>query len=836
MADLGSRSHWRTEWWVPAAYLVISGFWIYGSDTLVAAIAGSIERQHTISVYKGFGFVIVSAALLHAGLRWALRRERASAQRVQESEALLRAIANAIPDPVFLKGRDGRWLFSNPATLKALGKSMDQVIGRTDAEIYGDPVLSATLMETDRRIMAAGESELLEERVFGPQGFRTFLSSKAPYRNADGRVVGIIGTARDITDRKQAELQLVQSHELLANLARLVPGVIYQYRLYPDGHSNFPYASPGMNDIYEVTPEEVQEDATPVFGRLHPEDYERVAGSILESARTLAPFFCEFRVILPRQGLGWRWSQAHPERMADGGTLWHGIISDITQRKEVEEALRESEARFASIAENSPVAIYRYSDRRGGLYYSPRSKDLWGYSPEELLANPSLWTQAIRPEDLPNVEAAIQVMLSNQTSIDLVYRIRHASGQERWLRDRARAHRQPDGEGIVDGVAMDITDFHQAEEEKAKLQATLQQAQKMENLGSLAGGVAHDMNNVLGAILGLASANLEAVAAGSPTHQAFQTIIRAAERGGKMVKGLLTFARQSPAEERELDMNELLQEEARLLERTTLAKIRLAMDLASDLRPIRGDASALTHTFMNLCVNAVDAMPENGTLTLRTRNVDLNWVEVAVEDTGTGMPKEVLEKALDPFFTTKGIGKGTGLGLSMVYSTVKAHQGQIEIQSEPGQGTCVRMRFPACEPAGHGTEPEAEPRAESSHRALTVLVVDDDELIRCTLAPLLGSLGHSAVAVSSGEEALTKLATGFRPDVIILDMNMPGLGGAGTLPQLRRLRPTTPVLLATGRVDESATDLIKLHSNVTLLSKPFSLEELKQCLETLGRE
>jgi len=446
-----------------------------------------------------------------------------------------------------------------------------------------------------------------------------------------------------------------------------------------------------------------------VFGRLHPEDRERVTENILESARSLTEFYCEFRVILPRQGLGWRWSQAHPERMADGGTLWHGIISDITTHKQVEE-------------------------------------------------------------------------------------------------------------------------------EKAKLQATLQQAQKMENLGSLAGGVAHDMNNVLGAILGLASANLAAVAAGSPTHQAFQTIIRAAERGGKMVKGLLTFARQSPAEERELDMNELLQEEARLLERTTLAKIRLAMDLASDLRPVRGDASALTHAFMNLCVNAVDAMPENGTLTLRTRNIDLNWVEVTVEDTGTGMPKEVLEKALDPFFTTKGVGKGTGLGLSMVYSTVKAHQGQMEIQSEPGRGTRVNMRFPACEPAGHGTEPEVELRAESSHRALTVLVVDDDELIRCTLAPLLELLGHNAVAVSSGEEALTKLATGFQPDVIILDMNMPGLGGAGTLPQLRRLRPITPVLLATGRVDESATDLIEVHPNVTLLSKPFSLEELKQRLEPLGRE
>ena len=178
-----------------------------------------------------------------------------------------------------------------------------------------------------------------------------------------------------------------------------------------------------------------------------------------------------------------------------------------------------------------------------------------------------------------------------------------------------------------------------------------------------------------------------------------------------MVKSLLNFARQSPTEEHELDMNAILREEVELLERTTLAKIRLEMDLASDLRPILGDASALTHAFMNLCVNAVDAMPENGTLTLRTRNVDNDWIEVLVEDTGTGMPREVLEKAMDPFFTTKGVGKGTGLGLSMVYSTVKAHRGQIEIQSEPGQGTRVRMRFPACEPMVRPSEPAVEPQA-----------------------------------------------------------------------------------------------------------------------------
>ena len=380
-----------------------------------------------------------------------------------------------------------------------------------------------------------------------------------------------------------------------------------------------------------------------------------------------------------------------------------------------------------------------------------------------------------------------------------------------------------------------IAESKQAEEEKAKLVAQLQQAQKMEGLGSLAGGVAHDMNNVLGAILGMASANLASQPQGSIAYHAFDTISQAAIRGGKMVQSLLNFARQSPIEEHETDINVILREEANLLERTTLAKIRLEVNLALELRPILGDASALTHAFMNLCVNAVDAMPGSGTLTLQTRNVDKDWIEVLVEDTGAGMSKEVLEKAMDPFFTTKEVGKGTGLGLSMVYSTVMAHHGQIEIQSEPGQGTRVRMRFPACEPMCSPPEPAAESHAESAHGKLNVLLVDDDELIQSTLQVVLEVLGHTVVTASSGEKALAKLEAGFQPDVVILDMNMPGLGGTGTLPRLRALRPTVPVLLATGRADQAALDLVAAHPHVTLLSKPFGMKELQQHLGRLVR-
>jgi PAS domain S-box-containing protein len=216
--------------------------------------------------------------------------------------------------------------------------------------------------------LAPGTSSACELRIHDREGRVRWLAAHSEVEESaeDPAVHRLHGACQDITERKLAEAELVSSHDLLLNLARLVPGVVYQYRLYPDGRSAFPYASPGMNGIYEVTPAEVREDATAVFGRLHPDDRDRVAEAIQESARTLDEFYCEFRVVLPRQGLRWRWSQAHPERTEDGGTLWHGIISDITERKVAEDALRESEERFEGFAAHFPGYLFMQDE---GLRY-----------------------------------------------------------------------------------------------------------------------------------------------------------------------------------------------------------------------------------------------------------------------------------------------------------------------------------------------------------------------------------------------------------------------------------------------------------------------------------
>jgi nitrogen-specific signal transduction histidine kinase/CheY-like chemotaxis protein len=404
----------------------------------------------------------------------------------------------------------------------------------------------------------------------------------------------------------------------------------------------------------------------------------------------------------------------------------------------------------------------------------------------------------------------------------------------RWFQVRFTRFQGPGALCLV-ASHLDITTLKLAEEQRAQLERLLNRSQKMESLGGLAGGVAHEMNNVLGTILGMASVHEDLNPVGSPTHKAFSVIAKACHRGASLVRRLLDFARQDLAEIRLLNLNTLIREEVQLLERTSFGQVAFSAELDPDLQAIRGDAGALVHAILNLCLNAVDAMPGGGRLSIRTRNAGPEWVELEVQDSGEGMPKDVLEKAVDPFFTTKPTGKGTGLGLSIVYGTVKAHQGTLELRSETGRGTTAILRFPSAGAFESEGERQAETPSERAQQPLEILLVDDDDLIRTTLVSVIESLGHRVIPARSGEEALDWLDRDCLPQIVILDMNMPGLGGEGTLPRLRERQPGLPVLLATGRADQAALDLAQAFPGVTLLPKPFSKADLRRHLETLVR-
>jgi len=506
------------------------------------------------------------------------------------------------------------------------------------------------------------------------------------------------------------------------------------------------------------------------------------------------------------------------------------LVENITEAHHAQAALKDALDRLQKITDRLPGVVYQYRMRPDGTTHMPfvsgAIRQLYRLEPEDLVQDMAKLNAVEHPDDDARITASRQASARTLSPWKEEYRLRFADGEVRHVYVDAVPEREEDGAILWTGCITDIT-------ERKHLEAQYRHAQNMESLGSLAGGVAHDMNNVLGAILALASAHQALQPRDSPAHQAFDTIRLAATRGGDMVRTLLNFARKDAGVLRPLDLNGLLRDQARLLERTTLARVRLDLDLEPALRPVLGDGSALANAIMNLCVNAVDAMGGNGTLALRTRNLDGDRVELRVEDTGSGMSQEVLDRALDPFFTTKAMGKGTGLGLAMVYTTVKAHQGELELQSEPGRGTRVRVVLPATA-ALEAPLPDAPGApAPVPGQGLQVLLVDDDELVRKSTGMLLELLGHWVVCAQCGEEALALVENGLRPGLVLLDLNMPGLGGAGTLPPLRALLPGVPVLLATGRAEQEAEDLVASHPPAFLLAKPFSFEDLQGYLERL---
>jgi PAS domain S-box-containing protein len=495
-------------------------------------------------------------------------------------------------------------------------------------------------------------------------------------------------------------------------------------------------------------------------------------------------------------------------------------------------ALRQGNARYQRLLESIDSYVYTVfmeKGQPGRTVHGPGCETVTGYPAQAFLERPFLWLDMVHPEDREGVAGAVQAILAGRQPKSFEHRLLHRDGSLRWVRNTLVPQLDAEGRLVAyDGVVQDISERRRAEDARRRLESQLAQAQRLESLGNLASGVAHDINNVLAAILGLATLQQEGPAEPGFQARAMATIATACLRGREVVKGLLHLARKDLDATGPVDLNRLVLDILLLLEATTLKQVSVRTDLEEPLEAIQGDAGAISHALMNICVNAVDAMPGGGTLTLRTRRVGPGKVEVRVRDTGEGMSPEVLKRAADPFFTTKAQGKGTGMGLAMVYGTMQAHGGTLEILSQLGQGSEVVLGFPARGGAGADGDAAREADGTPARPArLRVLLVDDDELIRLSIPALLQALGHQVASAAGGQEALDLLASGLEADLVILDMRMPGMGGAETLPRLRALRPELPVLLATGHSDRDLPPLLERFPRVNWIQKPFTLAEIR---------
>ncbi|MCB9851293.1 MAG: PAS domain S-box protein [Phycisphaerales bacterium] len=528
------------------------------------------------------------------------------------------------------------------------------------------------------------------------------------------------------------------------------------------------------------------------------------------------------------------------------------VFRDVTERKRAAEALRASSAGLAALAdeqkfllENMRDYVYRH-DEHGVFYYlSPAVEQVTGYTVEEWKSHYTTYLTD-NPINDRVVEYTERTLRTGEINPPYLVEIFHKLGHRVMLEVSERPYHSDGRPAGIVGVARDVSERERAESEKQQLEAQLRQAQKMEAIGQLAGGVAHDFNNILTAILGnteiAMDGLLKKLAPDDGLLQNLQEVGRAADRAASLTRQLLAFSRRQTAQPEVLQLNKSLREMEPMLRRLLAEDIEFVIKPSPDLANVCADAGQIAQVIMNLVVNARDAMPTGGKLTLETANVELDedfcrtdvelepgaYVTLAVSDTGCGMDAATQERIFEPFFTTKEVGKGTGLGLAMIYGIVKQAGGHVTVHSKLKKGTCFRIYLPAVTAdTQQPTAPKVEQRAPSGSE--TILVCEDDEAVRELAVQVLRDVGYHVMPACDGTTALNIVrACSERIHLLVTDIIMPDLNGRGLAETLLSSRPDLKVLYISGYTHDVIAHRGIVEEGIDFLQKPFSREKLLQ--------
>jgi PAS domain S-box-containing protein len=524
------------------------------------------------------------------------------------------------------------------------------------------------------------------------------------------------------------------------------------------------------------------------------------------------------------------------EAEEDGRPIFIGIIRDLTERKMAQKALGESAERMRAVVETAVDGVMLINARGIVQMFNPACERLFGYSADEVIGNN---VRMLMPEPYRSEHDGYLMNYRRTGAAKIIGIGREVSGLRKdgsiFPMDLSVGEAKQEGESIFVGIIHDLTN-------RKRTEAQLVQAQKMETVGQLSGGIAHDFNNLLTVILGNAEALSLRLKAREDLRHLADTIASAAERGAELTQRLLAFSRRQVLQPSAIDCNALVESMEVLLRRTLREDIKLNIAIAAAPVFALADAGQLESALLNLSLNAQDAMPDGGTLTLTTQEIDLDrsmiageptmregrYVMISVTDDGTGMSRETQEHVFEPFFTTKEVGKGSGLGLSMVYGFVKQSNGHVSIYSEPGLGTSVRLYLPIAESlAASAAAPAPREAAKTPRGDERILVVEDDPFVRSHTIASLESLGYRVSVASDGREALALLQGGARPDLLFTDVVMPGgISGWDLAQQARALVPGLLVLFTSGYPSESLTSRGALSADEMIVSKPYRLAEL----------
>ena len=847
------------------------------NDPRVDGEVGDMRAHLTVPLVKNQRFAAAFSIRQISPRRWTDRDEafvREVAERIWQTVEIRRTAAalregRAMLDFTLESARVGDWDLDLVHDTARRSLRHDECFGYTEpVPEWGFDDFIRHVHPDDRPAIARQFREAVGElkdwhfecRVVWPDESVHWIAAHGSiYRTLQGKPARMLGIISDITERKTAE-EALRASEARFQLALDAASAVGTWDW--DVKNDLVYADARVAKLYSVDRERAAAGApiAEFIDGIHPGDRERVGEEIRRAIETANEFESEYRFLSSGGSVRWVLARGRAHYDEDGEvTRFPGVTVDITERMAAEQRLRVSEAGFQGIVNSIDQMIW--STRPDGYhdYYNDRWYEYTGVPKGS--TDGEEWNGMFHPEDQDRAWNVWRHSLATGEPYHIEYRLRHRSGDYRWVLGRAQPVRGEEGQ-ITRwfGTCTDIQEIVEAREvlarsredldrlvvertaELEQTQEALRQSQKMEAVGQLTGGIAHDFNNMLAVVIGSLDLLGRRIGVHDPRARRYvDAAADGARRAALLTQRLLAFSRQQPLRPESIDANKLVAGMSDLLRRSLGSDVHLETVLAGELWRTHADPNQLENVILNLAVNARDAMPEGGRLTIETQNTHLDtryvaaelgvsagqYVLIAVTDTGFGMPAEVIAKAFEPFYTTKEVGKGTGLGLSQVYGFVKQSGGHVKIDSEPGHGATVTIYLPRLVGViGEATEDAGAPELPLGEPQEVVLVVEDEPAVRQFSVDALGELGYRVLEADGAAAALRLLDA--HPEIALLftDIVMPDVNGARLSDEARRRWPDLKVLFTTGYTRNAVVHDGVRDPSVALIGKPFTIDEL----------